>query len=65
MLSPDSLRDLIEEKISENWALIQNQPERAFDQMMKIVMSEVRGKVDAKQVVQMVKELLASARKGN
>jgi Glu-tRNA(Gln) amidotransferase subunit E-like FAD-binding protein len=56
MISEDELRDKISSIIDKNKNLLENDPKSATGKLMKIIMADVRGKVEAKKVVQIINE---------
>lgn len=61
MLSPEEVREVIRAKVKDNRHLLIDQPNRAFDQLMRIVMGELRGRTDAKVVAAILKEEIEAA----
>ena len=59
MLTLEKLETIIEKRITENKDLISQSPSNAFNNLMKIIMSDVRGKADAKTVAEILKKKLA------
>ncbi len=57
-LTSQEVEGIVKRKIEENIDYIKQNPDRAFNHLMKVVMGEVRGKVDARIVVEVVKRLL-------
>lgn len=59
LLTLEKLETIIEKRITENKDLISQSPSNAFNNLMKIIMSDVRGKADAKTVAEILKKKLA------
>ena len=55
MISQSELRDRISSIIDKNKNLLED-PRSATGKLMKIIMADVRGKVEAKKVVQLINE---------
>ena len=60
MLSVSELVSVVDKILSENMSLVRNQGERATGKLMGLVMTQVRGKADAKRVAALLKEKLMS-----
>lgn len=54
MLTQDEIAKVVEEKLSKNFETISGEPKREFEALMKLVMSEVRGRADSALVSQIV-----------
>ncbi len=59
VLTLDKLESIIEKYIIANEELIKQAPPDAFNRLMKIVMGQVRGRADAKDVAEILKNKLA------
>jgi glutamyl-tRNA(Gln) amidotransferase subunit E len=60
MLSVSELVSVVDKILSENMSLVRDQRERATGKLMGLVMTQVRGKADAKRVAALLKEKLMS-----
>ncbi|MEM3736508.1 MAG: Glu-tRNA(Gln) amidotransferase subunit GatE [Candidatus Bathyarchaeia archaeon] len=60
MLSVNEIQTLVDRRASENLQLLRDKPYEAFNLLMKIIMAEVRGRVDAGVVARKVKEKIES-----
>ncbi|WP_455278700.1 Glu-tRNA(Gln) amidotransferase subunit GatE [[Eubacterium] cellulosolvens] len=56
MIGESELRDRISSIIDKNKNLLEEDPKSATSKLMKIIMADVRGKVEAKKVVQLINE---------
>jgi glutamyl-tRNA(Gln) amidotransferase subunit E len=63
MLSEEELDKVIDRQIGKNRELIQERGQGAFSSLMGVVMSEVRGSIDAQKVSEKLKQRLAQADK--
>jgi glutamyl-tRNA(Gln) amidotransferase subunit E len=60
MLSVSELVSVVDKILSENMSLVRDQGERVTGKLMGLVMTQVRGKADAKRVAALLKEKLMS-----
>jgi glutamyl-tRNA(Gln) amidotransferase subunit E len=61
MLSESEVASIVNKVVSENTSLVKDQGERATGKLMGLVMTQVRGKADAKRVASLLKEKLKSS----
>jgi len=59
MLTANELEALVEKTVNENPTLLEGDPRRAFDQLMKRIMSQVRGKADTKLLMDLIRQKLS------
>jgi glutamyl-tRNA(Gln) amidotransferase subunit E len=57
-LTYQEIEAIVKRKIEENLDYIKQNPDKAFNHLMKIIMGEVRGRADAKTVVEILKKSL-------
>jgi Glu-tRNA(Gln) amidotransferase subunit E-like FAD-binding protein len=60
MLSDSELMSIVNKLVSENFSFVKEQGDRAAGKLMGLVMSQVRGKADAKRVAALVKEKIVA-----
>jgi len=61
MLSETELASIVDRVLSENTSLAKGQGERAVAKLMGLVMAQVRGRADARQVAAILKEKVEAA----
>jgi len=60
MLSRDELRRIVEAKVSENREMVERMGERALGPLMGMMMGEVRGRAEAREVQALLREALGA-----
>jgi glutamyl-tRNA(Gln) amidotransferase subunit E len=58
MLTRDELRSLVEAKVAEKRELVERMGARAVGPLMGVIMAELRGKAEAREVQALLRELL-------
>ncbi len=60
MLTPEELRSLVEAKVAERRELVERMGARAVGPLMGVIMAEVRGRAEARDVQALLREILAT-----